>query len=557
MNDREFYSSLIRLHILHHAVQEPIFGLGIIEELARHGYKLSAGTLYPMLHNMERKGYLYSIEERSGRQNRRLYRATNLGKISNFDILAYSILHISKKGSKMGQPINQDSVTKRSSLSSRLKELAQLFLKLGTIGFGGPQAHIAMIHDEAVVRRGWLNEEQFIEGVAVCEMLPGPASTQMGIYTGYLRAGQWGALVAGFCFILPAFFIVLTLSWAYFRFQGVPQIDDLFLGISPVVIAIIFGFCWKLAKKAIKDWKGVAIAVAVLLITVLFQVNVLLQFILAGMVGLILYRPKQPPPFERSNRTSAWLFPLLPIAFLGFMRYTQHLPPALCLKANNFVPHQYENCYILQGLAKTFATSSGETLTLSSFCGLERIQEYFVPLTLFFLKVGSFIFGGGLVIIPLLEFEVVNQFQWLTRNEFIDGVAIGELTPGPVVITAAFVGYKVAGALGASIAAIAIFTPSFLFIMGAAPFLLRIRRNPWIRSFLKGVTPAVLGAIAAAAVPLAQAAILQDTLERTIIAVIVGAIALIALIRFKRPTWQLVPAGAVVGLIAGAFCDYW
>jgi chromate transporter len=424
----------------------------------------------------------------------------------------------------MGQPINQDSVTKRSSLSSRLKELAQLFLKLGTIGFGGPQAHIAMIHDEAVVRRGWLSEEQFIEGVAVCEMLPGPASTQMGIYTGYLRAGQWGALVAGFCFILPAFFIVLTLSWAYFRFQGVPQIDDLFLGISPVVIAIIFGFCWKLAKKAIKDWKGVAIAVAVLLITVLFQVNVLLQFILAGMVGLILYRPKQPPPFERSNRTSAWLFPLLPI---------------------------------LQGLAKTFATSSGETLTLSSFCGLERIQEYFVPLTLFFLKVGSFIFGGGLVIIPLLEFEVVNQFQWLTRNEFIDGVAIGELTPGPVVITAAFVGYKVAGALGASIAAIAIFTPSFLFIMGAAPFLLRIRRNPWIRSFLKGVTPAVLGAIAAAAVPLAQAAILQDTLERTIIAVIVGAIALIALIRFKRPTWQLVPAGAVVGLIAGAFCDYW
>jgi chromate transporter len=219
------------------------------------------------------------------------------------------------------------------------------------------------------------------------------------------------------------------------------------------------------------------------------------------------------------NHTSAWLLPLIPI-----------------------VPV----------LPKTVATLSGETLALSSFWGLERIQEYFVPLTLFFLKVGSFIFGGGLVIIPLLESEVVSQFHWLTQNEFIHGVAIGALTPGPVTITAAFVGYKVAGALGALVAAIAIFTPSFLFIMGAAPFLLRFRRNPWIGSFLKGVTPAVLGAIAAAAIPLAQSAILQDTLERSLVAAIVGIIALVALIRFKRPTWQLVPGGAVVGLIAGA-----
>jgi chromate transporter len=419
----------------------------------------------------------------------------------------------------MDQQTNQDSVETQLSLSSRLQELAQLFLKLGTIGFGGPQAHIAMIHDEAVERRGWFSEEQFIEGVAVCEMLPGPASTQMGIYTGYIRAGQLGALVAGVCFVLPAFLIVLTLSWAYFRFQGVPQIDNLFLGISPVVIAIIFGFCWKLAKKAIKNWKGVAIALSVLLITLLFQVNVLLQFILAGIVGLILYRPKQPPPSAPLNHTSAWLLPLIPI---------------------------------VQVLPKTLATLSGETLALSSFWGLERIQEYFVPLTLFFLKVGSFIFGGGLVIIPLLESEVVSQFHWLTQNEFIHGVAIGALTPGPVTITAAFVGYKVAGALGALVAAIAIFTPSFLFIMAAAPFLLRFRRNPWIGSFLKGITPAVLGAIAAAAIPLAQSAILQDTLERSLVAAIVGIIALVALIRFKRPTWQLVPGGAVVGLIAGA-----
>ncbi|WP_414550170.1 chromate efflux transporter [Anabaena sp. CCY 0017] len=412
----------------------------------------------------------------------------------------------------MNQQSNHESEETQPSLSARLLELAQLFLKLGLIGFGGPQAHIAMINDEAVVRRGWFTQEQFLEGVAICEMLPGPASTQMGIYTGYVRAGQLGALVAGICFILPAFLIVLSLSWAYFRFQGIPQIEDLFLGVTPVVIAIIFGFCWKLAKRGIRDVKGVAIALAVLLVTWLFQVNILLQFVLAGIVGLILYSP--------SNRTSTWLVPLLPM---------------------------------MQVLPKTLATVTTDTLALSSFWGLERIQEYYLTLTFFFLKVGSFIFGGGLVIIPLLESEVVTQFHWLTRSEFLDGVAIGEFTPGPVVITAAFVGYKVAGAMGALTSAIAIFIPSFLFIMGAAPLLVRIRQNPWIRSFLKGVTPAVLGAIASAAIPLAQTAIIQDTLGRSILAAMISILALVALIRFKRPTWQLVPAGAVIGLIAGTF----
>ena len=407
----------------------------------------------------------------------------------------------------------------QESLTARLKELAQLFLKLGLIGFGGPQAHIAMIHDEAVVRRGWLKEEQFLEGVAICEMLPGPASTQTGIYTGYLRAGQLGALVAGISFILPAFLIVLTLSWAYFRFQGVPQIEDLFLGISPVVIAIIFGFCWKLSKKAIKDWQGVAIALTVILLSLGLRVNILLLFLLAGLAGMALYRPSAPPPAGPSASASAWLAPLWPIA--------------------QGIPHQLANL-------------PADPLALSGFWGLDRIQEYALPLGTFFLKTGAFIFGGGLVIIPLLETAVVDDFGWMTRNQFIDGVALGELTPGPVVITAAFVGYKVAGALGALIATVAIFTPSFLFIMFASPFLVRLRQNPWVKSFLKGVMPAALGAIAAAAVPLAVAALGQDTLPRTAVAIAVGLAALIALVRYRRPTWQLVPAGAVIGLLAGA-----
>ena len=422
----------------------------------------------------------------------------------------------------MSQPSKLNSTAvdpSQESLPARLKELAQLFFKLGLIGFGGPQAHIAMIHDEAVMRRGWLQEEQFLEGVAICEMLPGPASTQTGIYTGYLRAGQLGALVAGVCFILPAFLIVLTLSWAYFRFQGVPQIEDLFLGISPVVIAVIFGFCWKLGKKAIKDWQGVAIALTVLLLSLVFRLNILLLFLLAGLAGWVIYRPTTPPPAGPSPRASAWLAPLLPIT---------------------------------QGIPSLLANLPSDPIAVSGFWGLDRIQAYAVPLSTFFLKTGAFIFGGGLVIIPLLETAVVDDFGWMTRSQFIDGVALGELTPGPVVITAAFVGYKVAGALGALIATIAIFTPSFLFIMFASPFLLRLRQNLWVKSFLKGVMPAALGAIAAAAIPLAAAALLQPTVPRTVVAIAVGLAALVALMRFRRPTWQLVPAGAIVGLVAGS-----
>lgn len=240
------------------------------------------------------------------------------------------------------------------SYGSRLWELAQLFLKLGAIGFGGPQAHIAMIHDEAVTRRGWLTEEQYLEGVAICEMLPGPASTQTGIYTGYLRAGQVGALVAGLSFIAPAFLIVLALSWAYFRFQGVPQVEALFLGVSPVVIAIIVGFCWKLSKKAIKDGWGVAIALATLLLSWLGGINVLLLFVVAGLAGLVIYRPKAPPGSGSG------------------------IVPGLALLATWF---------------QSLATLPTEPLAVSSFWGLERIQEYFIPLTTFFLQTGVFIFG--------------------------------------------------------------------------------------------------------------------------------------------------------------------
>ncbi|WP_036477941.1 chromate efflux transporter [Myxosarcina sp. GI1] len=390
-----------------------------------------------------------------------------------------------------------------------MRELALLFLKLGVSAFGGPQAHIAAINDEAVIRRNWLSAEQFSEAIAVCEMLPGPASTQVAIYTGYLRGGQWGALVAGICFIFPAFLIVLVLSWMYFRFQGLPQTSALFFGISPVVTAIILGFCWKLGRRIINNRTSVAIAIGVLVITLFTNVNVLIQFIVAGFLG-VYFLGNNKPNARISGSDNKLILPILPAIV---------------------------------------AEISPTSLTLSSFWGIERISEFFLPLSWFFFKVGSFIFGGGLVIIPLLEFQVVEQLHWLTKTEFINGVAIGQLSPGPVVLTAAFVGYKVAGVMGSIVSTIAIFTPSFLFIMLAAPLLQKLRQNPQVRNFLKGVTPAVLGAIAAAAIPLAQTALIQERLSYSIIATVIFILALIALIYYRVATWRLILAGALLGLL--------
>ena len=380
---------------------------------------------------------------------------------------------------------------------SRLQELAKLFLRLGALGFGGPQAHIAMINDEAVDRRGWLDNDEFSDGLAVCEMLPGPASTQMGIYTGYVYGGWLGALVAGLAFVTPAFFIVVGLSWVYFQFQQLPQLIALFFGLSPVMIAIILGFCYKLGRKSIHNWIGITIAVLGFLASAFSDLSTPILFLLAGLLGMGLYGPQ-----------------------------------GLRLNSFSLMP--------LGGLA---------TLQQTSFWGAERLPEYGWPLFAFFLKVGTFIFGGGLVIIPLLEFEVVERLGWLSTADFINGVAIGQLSPGPVVLTAAFVGYKMAGFFGALISAIGIFTPSFLFIMLAAPLLVRLRRNAWVQAFLKGIKPAVVGAIMAAAVPLGQTAFGRETWALSLLAVAIAIASLIAIIRFKVTAWKLILGGAVLGLV--------
>ncbi|NEP55074.1 MAG: chromate transporter, partial [Moorea sp. SIO3C2] len=278
-----------------------------------------------------------------------------------------------------------------------------------------------------------------------------------------------------------------------------PQLMALFFGLSPVMIAIILGFCYKLGRKSISDWLGIAIAVVALLLSSLGLLNTPVIFLLAGLAGLSLYGPHM----------GNWQ---------GFMPV---------------------------GLLATLQTN-----LQTNFWGSNQVGAYGWSLFTFFLKVGTFIFGGGLVIIPLLEFEVVEQLGWLSQSDFINGVAIGQLSPGPVVLTAAFVGYKMAGVLGALIATVGVFTPSFLFIMLAAPVLLRLRQNVWVQAFLRGVKPAVVGAILAAAVPLGQTAFGRETWSLSVLAVGIAGSALVGIVRFKIIAWKLILGGAIVGLIA-------
>ncbi len=397
---------------------------------------------------------------------------------------------------------------------NRFWELVKVFARLGTVGFGGPQAHIAMQNDEAVVRRQWLTPEQFSEGIAICEMLPGPASTQLGIYIGYLRGGYLGALVAGIAFIAPAYLIVVLLSWIYFKFQTVPQWQAIFTGIAPVVVAVILAFCWKLGRKTIKDGYRAGIAIGVFAATVLPhywslmpRISTVWLFIMAAIIGLILFGPKG---WGRSPDLRAhWL--------LGWI----------------------------------LTTAPADWIATVSFWGWPELQSQFWPLCLFFLKVGSAVFGGGLVIIPFIQGEVVDQLGWLTESEFIDGVAIGQLSPGPVVLTAAFIGYKVAGLMGSLVATVSIFAPSFGFIMVASPLMHRGRQNAWVKGALQGITPAALGAIAGAAIPMGQQALLHEAWVVTGCSVLILAGSLVGLLRYKLPTWQLVPAGAIAGILIG------
>ncbi|MBI3911387.1 MAG: chromate efflux transporter [Armatimonadetes bacterium] len=369
---------------------------------------------------------------------------------------------------------------------SRLREITALFLKLGCIGFGGPQAHIAMMEDECVRRRRWLDHDAFLEGLGVCNMLPGPASTQLGIWIGYVRAGWPGAILAGLCFLLPAFLLLLAASWAYFTYRARWDLGAWFFGINAAVIALILHSCYRLSRSSVRrPWHWLLVGFG--LAATLAGAEIALTLALAGLVSILVEH---------------WA--------------KQRVRPA--------------------GLA----VAPGGLVALAQ-------------LAAFFLKVGAFIYGGGLVIIPFIQQEVVRGHGWLTAPEFADGVALGQVTPGPVVITAAFIGYRVAqthglsGPLGAMVATAAIFLPSFAFILAAAPFLKRVRRARMIQAFLAGVNPAVVGAILGATLPLAMGVLRGVGLPAIAGWLALVILALLALLRTRVSTPALVLVAAAIG----------
>jgi chromate transporter len=372
----------------------------------------------------------------------------------------------------------------------RIRDLVLYYLRLGTVGFGGPVALCGQMERELVQERRWLTKDEMREAIAVCQSLPGPLAIQVGIFVSYLRGGFWGAWAGGWAFILPNFVIVSALGALYVHFGGLSLVTAIFYGVSPAVIALILHSCYRLAKLGMEDWLQWVIVAVCFAVTVAVQTEVALLFVGAGIVGVLYYGT-----LFRARAASSSL-PLL----------------------------------VVWPVSTSVAPAAQRSI-LSK-------------LLLFFLKAGSLTFGSGLVIVPFLEKGLVQHTGWLDERQFLVAVAMGMLSPGPVVITATFVGYVVAGFWGAVISTIGIFLPSFLLVLIVAPILLRYRANSNVQGFVKGAYAAAIGTILGACVLLGRIAI-GDWLTG-----LVALVSLIVLFRWKVSNPLLVAVTAIIGLIA-------
>jgi chromate transporter len=371
-----------------------------------------------------------------------------------------------------------------------ISELVLYFLRLGFLGFGGPVALVGQMERELVGDKKWLTKEQMRESIAICQSLPGPLAIQVGIYIAYLRCGFWGAWAGGWAFILPNFVIVAGLGALYVHLGDLKAVTGIFYGVSPAVIALILHSCYRLAKLGMEDWLQWVLAAVCFGVTVMLQSEVALLFIGAGIVGVIYYGTfRRRASFGTTLLVAAPMLPLAPMAPLAS------------------------------------ASTLGKIL-------------------LFFLKAGALTFGSGLVIVPFLQQGVVQQYGWLGERDFLIAVAIGMISPGPVVITATFVGYLVAGFWGSLAATVGIFLPSFILVLVAAPVLARHRGNRNVQGFVKGAYAAAIGTILGACVLLGRIAI-GDWLT-----ILIALVALAALFRWKVNNPLLMAATAAVGLVA-------
>ena len=357
-----------------------------------------------------------------------------------------------------------------------LGALVRLFLRLGFSGFGGPLVHIALMETEVVERRKWLSKEQFLEGLSLCQMLPGPASTQLGVLICYLRGGLLGGVVGGAAFVLPGFSVMLALTLLYARYGALPGLQGIFLGIGPAVIAVIGFSAWRLGRAACTGLGLGLLALAGFLLTALLNLDTVIVLFLCGGFWAAYRRAA-----DREVTLRAWTLPLLMTAG----------------------------------------------------------PEVYARLAWLWLKMGALVYGGGYVIIPVVRREAVQRFGWLSDRVFLDGLALGQVTPGPIVNLSVFVGYQAGGVVGSVVAALAVFAPAFALVLAAAPLMRRLRAWAGVRLFLQGVNAAVVGAIVAATLPLARGAIVSPFTAA------IGVASLVALWRFKVDSvWLVLAAGA-------------
>jgi chromate transporter len=384
--------------------------------------------------------------------------------------------------------------------------LALLFLKLGAIGFGGPAAHIALMEDEVVCKRRWLTRQQFLDMLGMTNLIPGPNSTEMAINVGFARAGWAGLAVAGASFILPAALISAAVAWAYVRFGTLPLAESLLAGVKPAVIAVIAIAVWRLGKIAIHDaWLGVLGALA--LAAFLLKLSPLL--ILAGG-GLIGMAAKQVRDLRRSASGLTNLF------------------SGLILLNNPF---------FLPGLLSAVVAASGLPIT-------KRVP--LARLGWFFLKVGAVLYGGGYVLFAFVDQGLVRDHPWLTQQQLLDAIAVGQFTPGPVLSTATFIGYLLGGAPGAVIATVAIFLPSFFYVGALGPILPRLRRSPWMAAFLDSVNVCAVALMAGVTITLARDALRGWPMWA------IALTSLAVLWKWKiNPAW-VVLGGGLAGLVVAA-----
>lgn len=389
--------------------------------------------------------------------------------------------------------------TNHTNFASNWKGIASGFLKLGITAYGGP-AIMGLMQAEFQEKRQWVPKERFVEGLSLANLVPGATATQLGIFLGHARGGWWGGLLAGLCFVLPAFGIMLALAMTYAHLGATPSMRGGLYGLGPVVLGIFVVAVYRLGRSTVTTVPQILIAITAAALAY-SPLGIAAILALAAGVGLWLFH---------SRPVGAWSLIVL-TAFLT----VGHL--ALWVPSSVVAPP-------VQTTASAYPASLTEIGT-------------------FFLKVGALTFGGGLTMLALIQEQVVNQFHWLTQQEFIDGLALGQFTPGPVLMVAAYVGYKVAGFGGAGIAAAASFLPSFILMLAILPVFERVRTLAWTRAAMRGVGPAVIGVMTIFLVRMAPHA-LPDPLA---IAILMGT--LIALLAWRIGALKLMGTGAVVGVL--------